>query len=288
MHASLMTQPILITGGGGMLARDLARRLPHLPLRPMPRAELDLGDSATIERALERHQPATVINCAAMTAVDACESRSDDAFRANAVGAGAIAMACHRHGVRLLHVSTDYVFPGDLDRPYHEWDAPGPRTIYGASKLAGEQAVRMHCPDHLIVRVAWLYGPGGPSFLHTMLKLGAQDGPALSVVDDQVGNPTSTTAVADHLALLLDGGIAGTVHLSCEGETTWCGFARAIFARAGLQRAITPCTTAQYPRPAPRPANSRLDKRALRLHALPPMPRWEDALDRFLLEHPHG
>lgn len=282
-----MHRPTLITGGTGMLARDLARRL-GTGVRTLARADLDIADPGAVDAALAAIAPEVVINCAAMTAVDLCESRREDAFRVNALGAGILAAASHRHGARLVHLSTDYVFAGDLGRPYHEDDATGPRTVYGASKLAGELAVREHCPDHLILRIAWLYGPGGPSFVHTMLRLGALDGPALTVVDDQIGNPTSTAAVADHLMLLLARGAVGTVHLSCEGEVSWHGFARTIFARAGLTRAIVACTTAQFPRPAPRPANSRLDKAWLRRHALPPMPTWQEAFARFLTEHPHG
>lgn len=282
-----MQRPTLITGGSGMLARDFAGRFGDYA-RVLSRADLDISDPKAVEAAIAGLRPKVVVNCAAMTAVDRCESQADDAFRANGIGPAVLATACNRHGARLVHISTDYVFPGDLPRPYHEWDDTGPRTVYGTSKLAGEQAVRAHCPDHLILRTAWLYGPGGPSFVHTMLRLGAQAGPPLTVVDDQAGNPTSTTAVVEATMRLLDHGVTGTVHLSCEGETSWHGFALAIILRAGLTRAVVPCTTAQFPRPAPRPANSRLDKRVLRLHALPPMPAWQDSLDRFLTEHPHG
>ena len=282
-----MPRPTLITGGAGMLARDLTRLLGGETIA-LGRSDLDIADPIAVARVLTDLDAGLVINCAAMTAVDLCESRRDEAFRTNAIAPGVLAAACHRRGVRLVHISTDYVFPGDLERPYHEWDTTGPRTVYGASKLLGELAVRTHCSDHLILRVAWLYGPGGPSFVHTMLKLGAQTGSPLNVVDDQIGNPTSTAAVACHLRLLLEQDVGGTIHLSCEGETSWYGLARAIFAHAGLARELVPCTTAQYPRPAPRPANSRLDKRALRLHALPSMPPWQEALDRFLMEHAHG
>jgi dTDP-4-dehydrorhamnose reductase len=216
-----------------------------------------------------------------MTAVDACESDAGKAYAVNAIGSANVAIACQRRGARLLAISTDYVFGGDLDRPYHEWDAPAPRTVYGASKLAGEQAVRAHCPDHAIVRTAWLYGPGGPSFYHTMLRLGAQQGPPLRVVDDQRGNPTTTDALATAIGWLLERPLAGTFHVSCEGEATWCEFAREIFRLRGLTRALTPCATAEYPRPAPRPANSRLEKRALRLHGLPALPHWREALAQF-------
>ncbi len=276
----------LIIGGDGMLGRTLARRWPDALV--LGRARIDLTRPETIAAVMSAQRPRIVVNCAAMTAVDACETERERAFAVNAVGAGHLAAACAGHGATLIHISTDYVFPGTLDRPYREDDATGPRTVYGQSKLAGEIAVRERCPEHLIARTAWLYGPGGPSFVHTMAKFGAQVGAALNVVDDQRGNPTSTDAVADHLALLIARGIHGTVHLSCEGETTWFGFAAEILAWRGSQRGVQPCTTAQFPRPAPRPANSSLDKLALRSHDLPPMPHWRDAFAAFTRTWPDG
>jgi dTDP-4-dehydrorhamnose reductase len=279
---------LLITGAKGMLGRTLMRRLAARTPVPSDRAALDLVDAEAVDAALAGLRPAVVVNCAGMTAVDRCEGEREAAFAANATAPANLARACQRHGARLVHVSTDYVFPGDLDRPYHEGDAPGPRTVYGQSKWAGEQAVRDLCADHLIVRTAWLYGPGGPSFVHTMLRLAAQPGPPLRVVDDQHGNPTSTDAVATALDALLDQPAPGTVHLSCAGEATWCGLARELFARAGVARDVTPCTTAEFPRPAPRPANSRLEKRALQRRGLAPMPPWQEALGAFLRDFPHG
>ena len=277
----------MITGAKGMLGRSLMRRWSDRhELVACDRSILDIGDARACERVIAAVAPAVVIHCAAFTAVDRCASDPDAAYRANAIGSGNIAAACHRQGCRLIAVSTDYVFAGDLDRPYHEWDATGPRTVYGQSKLAGENAVRSLCPAHCIVRVAWLYGEGGPSFLHTLLKLGAQQGPDLKVVDDQLGNPTSTEAVVDGLERLLDADILGTVHMTCEGETSWYGFARAIFALKHLTRPIKPCISSEFPRPAPRPANSRLEKRQLRLQGLPPMIAWQEELERFLHHHP--
>jgi len=279
---------IIITGGSGMLGRTLARRLASRSPLALSSRELDVGDAQACDDLIARARPAVVVHCAAMTAVDRCESERDAAFRVNAMGAANIAAACARHHARLVAISTDYVFPGTLERPYHEWDDTGARSVYGQSKLAGEQAIRAHCPDHLIARVAWLYGAGGPSFLHTMLTLGAASGPPLTVVDDQIGNPTSTDAVADALLPLLESAAVGTVHLTCEGEVSWYGFAQAIFALRGLPRTVNPCSSAAYPRPAPRPANSRLEKRVLRLLARPPMAHWQAALARFLEEFPHG
>jgi len=279
---------ILITGGKGMLGRTLRAALAEHTLAIADLPETDITEPRSIHAAFAEFRPEAVIHCAAMTAVDKCESEADLAYRVNAIGSANVGVCCHRHHARLLALSTDYVFSGALDRPYHEWDAPGPRTVYGASKLAGEEAIRAHCPDHVIARTAWLYGPGGPSFLHTMLKLGVQAGEPLNVVNDQIGNPTSTAAVAQALKDLLRIPWAGTFHLSCEGEATWYQFAQAIFSARGLKRPVVPCSTAEFPRPAPRPANSRLEKRALRLCNLAPMPHWQESLSRFLREYPQG
>lgn len=279
---------ILITGGKGMLGRTLQRRLADHELLVADLPEVDITRIASVTAAMVAFRPAVVIHAAAMTAVDRCETERDLAFAVNATGSANVAIACQRAGARLIALSTDYVFPGDADRPYHEWDAPGPRTVYGQSKLAGEAAVRTHCPDHVVLRIAWLYGAGGPSFVHAMLKLGAAAGAPATVVDDQIGNPTSTDAVALAVRQLLDTPIAGTVHATCAGEATWFAFAQAIWAAKGFTRGLAPCTTAAFPRPAPRPANSRLDACALRLHGLQPMPHWRDALAAFLKDHPDG
>ncbi|MEI8079109.1 MAG: dTDP-4-dehydrorhamnose reductase [bacterium] len=275
---------VLITGGNGMLGRTLQRRLAGHDLRIADLPDVDITSMDSIGTIVAAFTPDAVIHGAAMTAVDACEKEPDNAFAVNAAGAANVAAACFRHQARLIAISTDYVFRGDLDRPYHEWDEPAPCTVYGASKLAGEQAIRAHCPDHAILRTAWLYGAGGPSFYHTMLKLGSQAGDPLKVVADQLGNPTSTDALAGLIGRLLENPLCGTFHASCEGETSWFGFAQEIFRRNGLARTLTPCATAEFPRPAPRPANSRLEKRALRLHGLPPMPQWLDALALFVSE----
>jgi dTDP-4-dehydrorhamnose reductase len=279
---------ILLTGARGMLGRTLLRRLTAHEVVPTDLPELDLRDARAVDACLKSVRPEVVIHGAAMTAVDACETAADAAFAANAIGSANVAVAAHRAGARMIAIGTDYVFRGDLDRPYHEWDPTGPLTVYGQSKLAGEEAIARHCPDHTIVRIAWLYGPGGPSFVHTMQKLGAQAGEPLRVVDDQIGNPTSTDAVADLLLTLIEQPLPGIVHGTCSGEASWFGLASSIFARCGLRRPIVPCTTADVPRPAPRPKNSRLEKRALRLAGLPGMARWEEALERFLREFPQG
>lgn len=279
---------VLITGAKGMLGRTLARHLNEHELICVDIDDFDLTSPFATHSALKQHRPDVVVHCAAMTAVDKCETEVDQAYKVNALACAHLASACHSVGARLIAISTDYVFPGDLDRPYHEYDATGPKNVYGLSKLAGEEAIRAHCPNHLICRIAWLYGAGGPSFVHTMLKLGAQEGPALKVVDDQRGNPTSCDAVAAHIRRLLTVPLCGVCHLTCEGETTWYDFTKEIFRLEGLSREVTPCSTDEYPRPAARPANSRLDNRVLRLCGLPTMPTWQQALASFLEAHPGG
>lgn len=280
---------IVITGGKGMLGRTLQQVLSSHELVIADLPEWDITDAADFDAKLAAVKADAVIHCAAMTAVDRCETEQDLAFRLNAVGSLNVAAACHRHGVRLLAISTDYVFGGELDRPYHEFDvAGGARTVYGMSKYAGEEMIRRHCPNHVILRLAWMYGAGGPSFVHAMMKLADGTRPVLKVVEDQHGNPTSTLAVARKLAeFLARPELMGTYHCTCEGEATWAEFAAEIFRLAGKDQAIQPCTTAEFPRPAPRPPNSRLEKRMLRLCGLSPMPDWHDALAEFMpLEFP--
>ena len=275
---------ILITGGKGMLGRTLQKELAEHVLIVADLPDCDITDTAGFDRFLAAAKADAVIHCAAMTAVDKCETEIDLAYRLNAVGSGNVAAACFRHNVRLIAISTDYVFGGELERPYHEFDAAGgAHTVYGQSKFAGEELIRRHCPNHLICRISWLYGAGGPSFVHAMLKLADGSRPELKVVDDQHGNPTSAIAVARQLRNILARlELVGTFHMTCEGEATWHEFAEEIFRLAGVRQKLRPCATAEFPRPAPRPANSRLEKRMLRLCDLPPMPQWRDALGEFM------
>ena len=275
---------ILITGGKGMLGRTLQQEFRDCELIIADLPEADITDPAGFDAFLAKASPDVVIHCAAMTAVDKCETEIDFAYKLNAFGTANVAAACHRHHVRLVAISTDYVFEGNADRPYNEFDKPnGGNTIYGKSKFAGEEAIRNHCPDHVICRISWLYGHGGPSFVHAMMNLADGTRPVLKVVADQHGNPTSTTAVARQLRNILNRReLVGTFHMTCEGEATWAEFAAEIFRLAGKDQKIVPCTTEEFPRPAPRPKNSRLDKMMLRLAGLPPMPDWHEALAEFM------
>jgi len=278
---------IMITGGRGMLARTLLQELAGHELVPVDMQEADITDAASVAALFDRVRPEAVIHCAALTQVDDCEAKRELAFRVNADGAGNVAAACRQFGARMIAISTDYVFAGDLERPYRESDpAVGARTVYGQSKRAGEEQVFAQCPAALVCRISWLYGPGGPSFVHSMLKLADGTRPVLKVVDDQHGNPTSTLAVAHHLGLLLARPeVTGVVHLTCEGEATWYEFAVEIFRQYGIQQTVAPCTTAEFPRPAPRPANSRLEKARLRELGMPPMPDWRAALAQFVIRN---
>lgn len=275
---------VLLTGGKGMLGRTITAELTDFEIIPTDLPEGDITDPRGFDELLKIHRPDAVIHCAAMTAVDKCESETELAFRLNAFGTANVAAACHRNNIRLIAISTDYVFDGKLDRPYNEFDNPnGGNTVYGKSKFAGEEAIRSHCPDHVICRISWLYGAGGPSFVHTMLKLADGTRPELKVVSDQIGNPTSTLAVARQLRNILNKKeLAGTFHLTCEGEASWADFAEEIFRQQNVNQKVTPCRTDEFPRPAPRPANSRLEKLMLKIAGLPPMPHWKEALAEFL------
>lgn len=276
---------VLLTGGNGMLGRTLVRELGgEFEVIATDLPEADITDEVSLDVIFGQHAPDAVIHCAAMTAVDRCETERDLAFRLNARGTANVAALCNRRGIRLVAISTDYVFDGDSYRSYNEFDrATGGRTVYGQSKFAGEEAVRTLCPNHVIARISWLYGAGGPSFVHAMMSLADGSRPVLKVVADQLGNPTSAVAVTRALREMLKRpSLCGTFHVTCEGEATWAEFAEEIFRLAGKEQKVQPCTTEEFPRPAPRPKNSRLDKMGLRLAGLPPMPDWKDALAEFM------
>lgn len=277
---------ILVTGGKGMLGRTLQRRLaPQHELFVADLPETDILRPDSLGQAFRVCQPEAVIHCAAMTKVDDCESNEELAFRLNGMGTANVARACRDHGARLIAISTDYVFDGHrAEGDYAETDFPRPQTVYGKSKLAGERSALDILPDATILRIAWLYGAGGPSFVHTMAKLGAQEGPALKVVNDQRGNPTSTKVVADVIRFLLaHPEVSGIVHGTCEDQCTWYDLTVELFRLLDLKREVVPCTTEEFPRPAPRPRNSALKKSVLNLLGYR-TPRWQDALADFVGE----
>lgn len=275
---------ILITGADGMLGRTLQRYFTEQTLLLPNKAELDIRDDGVVRAYLLEHRPELVIHCAAMTGVDRCETDKDLAWLTNVIGTRNIAQASEKIDARLINISTDYVFDGSFGRPYSEFDAAnGGETFYGRTKYEAERLVSQICTRYVNVRTSWLYGRGGPSFVHTMLDLAKKDLSYIKVVEDQMGNPTSTDAVAHVIVNLLSRPkFMGVLHASCEGETSWYGFAKKIFELAHVSQPVVPCSSEEYVRPAKRPKNSRLEKRVLKMLSLPPMPHWEEALADFL------
>ena len=276
---------ILITGGKGMLGRTLQRELKGDEIVVADLPEWDITDDAGFVAKVGEVKPDLIIHCAAMTKVDDCEQKRDLAFKLNEEGSRNVALAAKVCGSRLFAISTDYVFSGEPPKEPWAWsemDIPRPRTVYGASKFAGEQMIQMILPEAVIIRIAWLYGSGGPSFVHTMVKLGAQEGAPLKVVNDQRGNPTSTKAVADVIRFLMTKpDVSGIVHGTCEDQCTWYDLTVELFRLLGLKREVVPCTTEEFPRPAPRPRNSARKKSVLNLLGYR-TPNWKDALAEFV------
>ena len=276
---------ILITGGKGMLGRTLQRELAGHEIIVADLPEWDITDDTGFVAKVCEAKPELIVHCAAMTKVDDCETNRDLAFRQNEDGSRNVALAAKACGARLFAISTDYVFSGEPPREPWAWsetDIPRPRTVYGASKFAGEQMIQMLLPEAVIIRIAWLYGAGGPSFVHTMAKLGAQEGAPLKVVNDQRGNPTSTKTVADVIKFLMTkSDVSGIVHGTCEDQCTWYDLTVELFRLLGLKRKVVPCTTEEFPRPAPRPHNSALKKSVLNLLGYR-TPKWQDALAEFV------
>lgn len=278
---------LLVTGCAGMLAYDVLRVAEQAghELLAVDLPELDITDADAVLAYFARHRPEAVINCAAWTDVDGAESRPDAAHAVNTTGAAALASAAAQHDAALLHLSTDYVFPGHppLDdagepRPYVESDSTGPLSVYGKTKLEGEQAVLAGSSRNTVVRSAWLFGVHGRNFVDTMLRL-ASEREVVQVVDDQVGSPTWTGHLAPALLGLLEREVRGLVHLAGGGSVSWNGFAQEIFRQAEVECRVEPATSEQMARPAPRPAFSVL---ASERPEVLPMPDWRDGLAGYL------
>lgn len=279
---------VLVFGRTGQVATELARRAgPGLDIVTLGRTETDLADPAACAAAIAATPCAAVINAAAYTAVDRAETEEALATTINAAAPGAMAGACADLGLPFLHVSTDYVFDGSGDAPWQPADAVAPLNAYGRSKLAGEQAVRAAGGAHLILRTSWVYSAHGQNFVKTMLRLGAER-PALRVVDDQWGGPTPAAAIADALLgaarALADGATGGTYHFAGQPPTTWARFARETFRLAHMSCAVEGIATADYPTPARRPLNSRLDCATLTADFGITPPDWQAGLAAVLQE----
>ena len=285
---------MLVTGQSGQVARALADKAgPDLEIIALGRPDLDITDPASLDRAIAAHHPDIIVSAAAYTAVDKAESDEAAAFTVNRDGARNVAVAAAAAGLPIIHLSTDYVFAGDKPEPYRETDPTGPRSVYGRSKLAGEQAVRDANERSTVLRTAWVYSPYGGNFLKTMLRIGAERD-VLRVVDDQNGTPTFALDIAEALLAVArrqltqpsESDWRGVFHMVASGETSWAGFAEEIFrqsaARGGPTAVVQPIATSDYPTPAARPANSRLSTERFRTVFGHTLPEWRNGVSRCL------
>jgi dTDP-4-dehydrorhamnose reductase len=267
---------ILLTGAEGQLGRVICSGFgAHQVIAPSE-AELDICDRRQVEAALDQARPDLLLNAAAYTDVDGAESHAEMAFAGNARGPGILSEATERRGIPILHVSTDYVFDGEAGRPYHERDETGPHTVYGRSKLEGEEAVRHGNPRHFIVRTSWLYAAAGRNFPLTMLGLAERS--EVRVVDDQFGSPTFAPHLRDGLVEVVERASWGTYHLAGRGIASWYDLANALYRELGIETPVLPVPTSEFPRPAERPRCSALttvqEPRIL-------LPSWEEGLSAF-------
>ena len=293
----LQSPRILILGSAGQLGYELQQSFAGFgTIVAADRADLDLADPDQIRAFVRQTAPAIILNAAAYTAVDRAESEMPLAHAINALAPRVLAEEAASSGALLVHYSTDYVFDGSKQAPWTEDDAPAPLSVYGASKLAGEQAIQNSRARHLIFRTSWVYGPRGKNFLFTMLRL-AQERDRLSIVDDQLGAPTTSIELARATHAIVTGALSGRFgtaqdwfgiyHMTCAGSVSWFGFAQAIFARASGQLGIKapeliPIETKDYPTPAVRPHNSVLSNAKLHARFGNHLPSWQSALDEVI------
>ena len=276
---------IVIEGANGQLGRDSLEILAkEHTVWASDAAEVDITNQNQVQALFQRHQPEVVINCAAFTAVDACESNVEASMAVNARGPELLALSCREHGSRLIQVSTDYVFDGSrpAPQPYLEGDSASPTSMYGKSKLAGEEAVQAVLDNHLIIRTAWLYGIGNKNFLKTMLRLAISDPKRIiKVVNDQHGSLTWSWRLALQIERLLSTDLTGILHATAEGHSTWYEGARYFLDCMQVPYSMAPCTTAEYPTPAKRPANSILENSRLKEAGCNLMIDWKEDVRLF-------
>ena len=276
---------VLITGCNGQLGRALNKLLSgqNIEIINTDVDTLDICDAAQVSELVKREQPDTIINCAAHTAVDKCETDQENAARINALGPRNLAAAAKETGAQIVQVSTDSVLDGNAKKPYVETDTPCPQSVYGSTKLDGEKAVMELTDKYYIVRTAWLYGEGN-NFVKTMLRL-AKERDTITVVNDQFGSPTSAMELGRMILHIVDSGDYGIYHATCEGITNWHDFAKTIFALAKSDVNLIPVTTAEYPASvAKRPAYSVLENAKLNSKGSYRMKQWEDALEEYMTD----
>jgi len=281
---------VLVTGANGQLGTDLCKVLQHFEVIPLTHKDIEITDMDSVKQALNKYKPDIIINTAAYVRVDDCEIEQDKAFLINALGARNVAVVVQELGAKLVHLSTDYVFGGDAQprtTPYTEFDTPIPLSVYGKSKLAGENFVRHLCQKHFIIRSSGLFGVAGASgkggnFVETILRL-ARERSELRVVNDQVFSPTYTKDLAGKIAQLINTEYYGIFHITNKGYCSWYQFATEILRLAGLKTPIIPVTSDEYPQKARRPRFSVLDNYHLRLLGMDDMRPWQEALRDYMI-----
>jgi dTDP-4-dehydrorhamnose reductase len=277
---------ILVVGSRGMLGTDLMEALhPGHGVVGLDLPNIDITSLERCRAVAEQFRPKVIINAAAFTRVDDCEAQPQKAFLVNGDGAGNLARAAASSGSIIVHYSTDYIFDGMKREAYLEADSPNPQSIYGKSKLAGEDMVRRYCPNHLILRTSWLFGRNGTNFIRTMVNA-AKQGTHLRVVNDQRGSPTYSKDLALFTRKMIESGCRGTYHVTNSGSCTWFDLASRAVEWAGLQSIpIAPVSTSEFQRPAPRPKNSVLANARLKREGFPWMRRWEEAAREYVEEN---
>ena len=276
---------VLVTGAKGQLGTDLMNELAKRGIEGIgvDVEEMDITDAEACRRVIKASGADAVIHCAAYTAVDAAEDNVELCRRINGEGTRNVAQACKEADVKLMYISTDYVFDGQGPRPWEPDDERHPLNVYGQTKYEGELAVEERSDKYFIVRIAWVFGVAGKNFIKTMLRLGKERG-AVSVVDDQVGSPTYTHDLARLLVDMIQTDKYGRYHATNEGLCSWYEFAKEIFRQAGMDVPVTPVSSSEFPAKATRPSNSRMSKEKLSDNGFERLPAWQDALGRFLKE----
>ena len=275
---------ILITGANGLLGHELSSLLKDHTLILLSHSQLDISDSESVNKQIDSSSPDIIINSAAYTQVDACETNYDLAFQSNAIGPKNLAIKCKQLGIPLIHISTDYVFEGNEKKnsPLVEDDKLGPKTVYGKTKLEGEKMVQENCEKYFILRTAWLYGEG-KNFVKTMLSLSKKNN-ELKVVNDQIGSPTYAKDLAKAIKEIIEkkSDKYGIYHVTNKGEVSWYEFAKKIFEIKNIEIKVNPCTSEEFPRPAPRPHYSVLSNQKWIDAGFTPMRDYEEALNEYL------
>ncbi len=278
---------ILIVGANGQLGTDMMKLVEKrgVAYKGIDYPEVDITKIESVRSVIDGEKPSIIINCAAFTAVDDCETKKEVAFKVNGDGCGILAQESQRVNAKLIHISTDYVFDGTKKTPYVESDIPSPATEYGKSKLDGEMQIAKYTENYQIYRIAWLYGLYGNNFVKTirnaaLKKQGTSDG--LKVVNDQYGSPTWTVDVCNQIFATMNLDLKGVFHCTSEGSCTWYDFAKAIVDAYGITTPVNPCTTEEYPRPAPRPKFSVLENERLKKAGVNIMPHWKDAFNSYV------